>query len=154
MLNEATRRAVQYSGYRCRFVDLDPGDPLAYGRLFLSLWRSQATVIIVEHDVVPTEHQLAVIQGCHHDWCSYSYDDDLYPRGPMFGCVRFSGRLMVEHPWAAEVALTGDKREDVIVNWWDVDNRMARDLLIRRVEWIEHEPSVHHAHVGPPSGPA
>lgn len=153
MLNQETYRAVQYSGHWCRFVDLDPADLGAYGRLVRRLWRSQTTVVICEHDVVPTRAQLDCIVSCEHDWCSYSYDGNLYPGGPMFGLVRFSGSVMVAHPEAANVALVIGKRRDIEAEWWRVDALMARDLKIRGVPWHEHQPVVHHAHVGPPSGP-
>jgi len=152
-LHPDTLAAVRTCGQYHRLVDLDPGDPGAYGRLVRRLWRAQATVIICEHDVVPSPEQLATLQACRHDWCSYSYDDGLYPRGPMFGLVRLSGALMVRHPAAAEVALVIGKRRDTEAEWWHVDSLMARDLFIRGVEWFEHAPPVHHAHTGPPSGP-
>jgi hypothetical protein len=154
MLNQGTYRAVQHSGQWCRFVDLDPNDPGAYGRLIRQLWRSRSSIVICEHDVVPTLAQLDQITSCGHDWCSYSYDDGLYPDGPMFGLVRFSGAIMAAHPHAADVALVIGKRRDFEAEWWRVDALMARDLKIRGVEWVQHEPAVHHAHVGPPSGPA
>jgi hypothetical protein len=153
MLSPDTYRAVQYSGHWCRFVDLDPGDGGAYGRLLRRLWRSQSDVVICEHDVVPTQAQLDVIVSCGHDWCSYPYDDGLYPDGPMFGLVRLAGRLMARHPEAAEVALVIGKRRDTEAEWWRVDSLMARDLMIRGATWERHEPAVHHAHVGAPSGP-
>lgn len=148
-----TLAAVRGSGLYHRLVDLDPLDPGGYGRLVRQLWRSRCTVIICEHDVVPTFEQLRTLHLCGHDWCSYSYDGDLYPSGPMFGLVRLSGRLMADHPHAAEVALVTGKRKDGEAEWWQVDALMARDLKIRGVEWVEHFPVVHHAHAGPPSGP-
>jgi hypothetical protein len=174
-LHPDTLQAVQYSGCYCRFVGLDPLDPGAYGRLIRQLWRSQVTVIVCEHDVIPTHEQLRTLHRCGHDWCSYSYDGALYPGGPMFGLVRLSGRLMADHPEAAEAALTtteaergwgrlcDDAREvrrrgspwtaTGERQWWAVDHAMARGLQIMGVTWVEHFPVVHHAHHGPPSGP-
>jgi hypothetical protein len=153
MLNPATRQAVMSFGYSHRFVQLDPLDEGGYGRLFRRLWSEWRTFIICEHDVVPTPGQLATLTTCGHDWCSYSYDDGLYPDGPMFGLAKFSGRLMSEHPHAADVALVIGRRRDVEAEWWRVDALVARDLGIRGVEWHQHRPAVHHAHVGLPSGP-
>jgi hypothetical protein len=153
MLNQRTVRAVVNSGHWHRFCDLDPRDPGAYGRLVRDLWARGSAFVICEQDVVPTGAQLDTLVGCGHDWCSYSYDDGLYPDGPMFGLVRFSGRVMARHPHAAEVALVIGKRRDVEAEWWRVDALMARDLKIRGVEWVQHEPAVHHAHVGGASGP-
>jgi hypothetical protein len=154
MLNPDTLKAVRNSDCYHRLVDLDPNDEGAYGRLFRQLWRSRTTVVICEHDVIPTPAQMAEVQFCGHDWCSYDYDDGLYPGGPMFGLVRFSGRLMARHPEAAEVALVIGKRRDTEAEWWRVDSLVARDLMIRGVPWTHHDTPVHHAHVGPPSGPA
>lgn len=154
MLNEDTCRTVAYSGYWHRFCDLDPLDEGAYGRLVRDLWGRQTSFVICEQDVIPTVDQLETIVECGHDWCSYSYDDGMYPDGPMFGLVKFSGRVMREHPHAAEVALVIGKRRDTEAEWWRVDALMARDLKIRGVPWFMHEPAVHHVHRGPPSGPA
>lgn len=151
MLDPRTAIAVQYSGFYCRFVDLDPRDHGAYGRLFRKLWRSQSTVVICEHDVVPTREQLRAIVTCGHDWCSYNYDSDMYSKGPMFGLVRFSGRLMAEHPEAANCATMVSRELGTERGWWDMDSHVARDLKIRGVEWHEHLPEVHHAHHGPPT---
>jgi hypothetical protein len=145
--------AVQGSRLPYRLEDLDPTDEGAYGRMVRRLWRLQRTFIICEHDVVPTFDQLRGIAGCGHDWCSFAYDDDLYPPGPMFGLARFSRRLMRDHPHTAEDALVTGRRRDSEAEWWRVDALMARSLLIRRVEWHRHEPAVHHVHVGAPSGP-
>lgn len=152
-LNGGTYKAVLESGYWCRFVDLDPNDQGAYGRLVRHLWRSFTTVIICEQDVVPTRDQFDQLTLCREDWCSYSYDDGMYPDGPMFGLVKLSGKLMAEHPHAAEVALVIGKRRDTEAEWWRVDALMARDLKIRGVPWHEHKPPVHHRHYGLPSGP-
>jgi hypothetical protein len=154
-LDPDTWLAVIHSKLRYRLVEMPAWDEYAYGRLVRRLWAGGMTFIIVEHDVVPTADQLAEIAACGHDWCYYDYDTDLYPRGPMFGLVRFSGRLTREHPHAAEVALITGSRKDQEVEWWRVDSMMARDLTIRLGpdSWHVHTPPVAHRHPGPPSGP-
>jgi hypothetical protein len=148
-----TLEALNLWGRNIRWVRLPRGDNGAYGRLFRSLWEAKGTFVICEHDVVPTFDQLAAITTCGHGWCSFQYDDELYPPGPMFGLVRFDRSVMLEHPHAAEVALIIGKRRDLEAEWWRVDSLVARDLQIRRVEWVEHGPPVHHCHSGPVSGP-
>jgi hypothetical protein len=145
--------ALKAAHYPYRLEDIDPADEGAYGRLVRRLWRVQQSFIICEHDVVPTVDQLRRLAVCEGGWCSFSYDDGLYPDGPMFGLVKFSRRTMRDHPHAADVALVIGKRRDQEAEWWRVDALMARDLMIRGVEWHQHEPAVHHAHSGPPSGP-
>ena len=151
-LHPDTLKAVQYSGWYCRFVDLDPNDDGAYGRLVRQLWRSRTTVVICEHDVVPTREQLREVQQCDHDWCSYDYDHPDYHHGPMFGFVRFSGRLMDRHPQAAEAALTVGSKRDREAQWRHVDSLMAQELIRRKVAWVCHEGAVHHAHNRSPVG--
>jgi hypothetical protein len=153
MLNEGVLPAVRASGLPWVAYPLERGDLGAYGRLWRRLWALRETVIVCEHDVIPTVAQLLALTMCGHDWCSYNYDDGMYPAGPMFGLARFSGTMMAEHPYAAEVALVIGKRRDIECEWWRVDSMVARDLMIRRVSWNMHEPAVHHAHVGAPSGP-
>lgn len=154
MLNPDTQRALWDSGLPVDFVRLPAGDETAYGRMLRNLWGGRETFVICEQDIVPTVAQLSEIAGCGHLWCSYNYDDGLYPDGPMFGLVRFSGGLMDLWPEAANVALVIGKRRDYEAEWWRVDSLVARDLNIRQVPWVLHTPAVHHAHVGPPSGPA
>lgn len=146
--------AVKASRLPYKLEDLDPTDEGAYGRMVRRMWRLQRTFIVCEHDVIPTLDQLQEIARCGHDWCSYSYDDGLYPAGPMLGLARFSRALMRQHPHAAEVALVTGRRRDQEAEWWRVDSLMARDLMIRGADWHEHVPAVHHAHVGAPSGPS
>ena len=157
------------------WCQLPTDDHGAYGRLFRDLWRRGETFVICEQDIVPTVDQLAEISTCGHDWCYYGYDDNLYPEGPMFGLVRFDGRVMAEHPDAADRALSGSDGAGWQAPWWHVDSLVCRDLTIRLArpapegdgpdaqEWarhpwkragcVTHLPPVHHAHVGPPSGP-
>lgn len=153
MLNPETARVVSYSGHWHRLVDIDPNDHGAYGRLFRQLWRSAVSFVICEHDVVPTQEQLDEIVHCRHDWCSYGYDDGLYGPGPMFGLCRFSSSIMRAHPLAAEVATMVSRELGIERSWHDLDSHVARDLGIRGVEWHEHNPPVHHVHLGPATVP-
>lgn len=154
MLAAGTVRTVKACGFPYRFVQLDRSDMGAYGRLVRRLWEDRKDTIIVEHDVVPTVTQLQEIGDCGHDWCGFNYAGDLYPDGPMFGCVRLSSRLMRRHPYAATVALVIGKRRDEEAEWWRVDALMARDLMIRGERWTPHASRVEHLHAGAPSGPS
>jgi hypothetical protein len=153
LVRPATVAAVAGSGHPHRFVAMDPGDVGAYGRLFRRLWEEGETFVIVEHDVVPTGDQLKEILTCGHSWCSYAYDQSLYPPGPYFGLVRFDSSVMAAHPRAADVALLIGRSRDQEAEWWHIDSLVARDLQIRGVPWTQHQPPVTHLHSGPPSGP-
>ena len=139
-----------------RFVEFDRMDPGAYGRWFRGMWAERRTFVICEQDVVPAPDQLADMGTCGHDWCYTEYQEGIYPPGPMFGLVRFSARIMREHPHAAECALVIGMRRDQEAPWWQVDGLVARDLQIRLGQgaWSLHPGQVRHLHVGPPSGPA
>lgn len=153
MLNHETYRSVVCSGIPTMFVQLDRLDEGAYGRLFRRLWSEGQDTIVCEHDVVPSTLHWQTLQSCNHDWCSYSYDDNLYPEAPMFGLARFSGRVMRAHPHAADDALVVGKRRDMEAEWWRIDGLIARNLQVRHVPWHMHTPDVRHVHIGPPSGP-
>lgn len=152
-LHPDTAVALQMSGVEVTWAKLPRGDMGAYGRLIRDLWAGGETFVVCEHDIVPTARQLAEIVSCGHPWCSFLYDDDLYPPGPMFGLCRFDSAVLRQWPLAAEVATIIGNRRDTECEWWRVDSLIARDLRIRGVPWVAHDTLVHHAHVGPPSGP-
>lgn len=152
-LHPGTSVALMMSGREVTWARLPRADDAAYGRLFRDLWAGGHTFVICEHDVVPTDAQLADILGCGHGWCSFDYDTDLYSPGPMFGLVRFGAEVMAEHPFMPDDALTLGNRRDHECEWWRVDSQVCRSLTIRGVPWHRHTPAVHHAHAGPPSGP-
>ena len=154
MLSPETRRVVTLSGYHYRLCSLDRNDEGAYARLIRHLWRWPCDLVIVEHDVEPTIGQLEEICECGHDWCGFNYDDGLYPDGPMFGCVRFSDRLIRRQCHRADDRLIVGKRKDQDCPWWQVDTQMAQGLMIAGERWIAHDSRVHHVHAGAPSGPA
>lgn len=145
MLSGETFRVVKLSGYHYRLVQLDRADPGGYARLIRRLWRFPCNIVLVEHDVEPTVGQLKEIGECGHDWCGYEYDNPGAARGPHFGCVRFSRRLMARCPVAADTALaTGPNREQDR-HWGECDAHLARDLFIRGETWQAHPGTVHHA---------
>lgn len=149
MLHEGTVDVLERSGVQFALYQIDPADEFAYANLFATAWSRGETFVILEHDVLPTVEQLWAIVGCDHDWCSYPYDDDITLAGPMFGLVRFHRRLMerFEHlPGSALHIGTGHPHP---VYWWNVDNRVARDLNIRHVTHTFHLPPVRHDHRGP-----
>jgi len=152
-LRPETAHALQQSGLGVEWWQIPRGDEYAYGRMFRQLWTAGRTFVICEHDVAPTPSQLEAILDCGHPWCSYGYDDGLYPDGPMFGLVRFDAAVLEQWPHAADIATIIGKRRDTEAEWWRVDSLVARDLMIRRVPWVQHGPPVRHLHAGPPSGP-
>ena len=152
-LRPQTARALHASGLEIEWAQLPSHDEHAYGRLFRHLWSAGRTFVIVEHDIVPTVAQLQAIATCGHEWCSFLYDDELYPDGPMFGLVRFDARTMALWPHAAGIATVIGRRRDEEAEWWRIDSLVARDLNIRGVPWTAHPGRVQHLHHGAPSGP-
>lgn len=152
-LHHVTRAAVRAFAPHHRFVPLDADDDGAYGRLVRELWSAGEPFAICEQDTAPTRRQLDDLAACPGGWCSFLYDDALYPDGPMLGLVRFSADVLREHPIAAECALVIGRRRDTEAPWWNVDNLIARDLQIRGVPWCCHRDRVRHLHHGEPSGP-
>lgn len=151
MLHEDTLAAVQASGVQYSLWQIDPTDEHAYPRLFATLWERAETFVILEHDVVPTVEQLWTIIGCDHDWCSFPYGDYNQHVGPVFGLVRFDRRIMEAHPHLPKSAVHVGSDHPRPVYWWNVDNRVARDLQIRHVPHVFHTPPVLHDHRGEPT---
>ena len=146
MLSDETLDAVKSAGVEYQLVQLDIADPYGYARFVGQLWLRGETFIICEQDVVPTEKQLHTIVSCGHKWCDYQYDTTSYPVGKMMGLCRFDSTILKAYPWVPGSALhVGTGHEHPVV-WWNVDNRIARDLDIRHVEHVLHTPEVKHLH--------
>ena len=152
-LEPATLRAVVSWPGGVDLVRLPAEDRGAYARLVRSLWSAGEGFMVCEQDIVPTRAQLLELATCHARWCSFLYDADHYPDGPMMGLCKFSTPLLRAHPHAADVALIVGRRRDADAEWWNVDNRMARDLSIRHVPWCCHDSRVRHLHPGGPFRP-
>lgn len=98
-LNPATAAAVPDAD----FISV-PG-PDSYRFLLRDLWEQGDPFILVEHDVVPTDAQLAALEDCEQPWCHFGYCPGDWV--PTFGCVRFSAELIAgtrgvwenEWPW-------------------------------------------------------
>lgn len=73
------------------------GDPLAYWAMFVALWATGETVVVVEHDVLPWPGAIAEMWRCPEPWCAFPYQLN----GSMIvghGCVKFSAQMMAEGP--------------------------------------------------------
>jgi hypothetical protein len=173
MLRPETQAVVEQCGYAHRFVELGTDDDRHYGRLWRRLWSEGETFVICEHDVAPTLAQLDTICSCSHAWCSFNYVGGGFPNGPHFGLARYDARLMVAYPLAGEVGtrlpenpkwqrscdprvrLNGERAQkggdEGIVEWWHMDSRVQRDLIVRGVEHHVHKPPVEHLHYGAPT---
>lgn len=49
-------------------------NPYAYWGLFSILWQRAQAFIICEHDIIPTDEQLAELRDCGAAWCVFDYD--------------------------------------------------------------------------------
>lgn len=65
----------------------------AYWQFWADLWAKRESVIVVEHDIVPTGPALAELIECANEWCTqpYPYFVGMYHG---LGCVKFTADLM------------------------------------------------------------
>src|SRR5205085_3509198 len=102
-------------------VDVE-ADGRTYARFLAGLWQRQESVLIVEHDVVPTRGQLASLASCDHPWCAFTYEphEDVSYDDPgaivMLGCCKLSAEFMraTERAWF-----------DLDLPWWHCDVRVS-----------------------------
>jgi hypothetical protein len=107
------------------YVHIDTDDPTGYAALMAQVIDRAETVVIVEHDVVPTIEQLETILSCDHLWCGYSYatgDRNRLPvpdLPPVMGLMRFDARLL------ARLAGIFDGTSDEQRHWRNVDQHIG-----------------------------
>ena len=131
-------RALGAEGVEFLLVEME--DEGHYGRLLADLWDAGHGFTIVEHDVVPWPGALRQLAACERGWCGYEYP--LGKRGKLggaLGCVRFSTRLIEEHP-----ALAASWRD---CSWRELDGRVQADAgrAVGRDHYHVHRPPVAHA---------
>jgi hypothetical protein len=127
-LLDETREAVP----EARFIEIEAEQ--GYRELLAELWREGEEFTLVEHDVIPTRAQLAELEACSEPWCHYGYFPGHWI--PVFGCCRFSARL---------IAGTAGVWDDPSWHWGQLDARFAQVARERgwRPHW--HSPHVRHA---------
>jgi hypothetical protein len=106
--------------------ELDGAD--AYWRLLAGLWREGSTVLIVEHDIIPTEAGFESLAVCEEPWCVCGYRIDNYLEVAALGCTKFNGSLMRQFPNALEDAgqTSGDGLS--LRHWARLDSRVHDSL--------------------------
>jgi hypothetical protein len=119
--------------YPVEYVDVS--EPDAYLGLLRRLWVEGATVIVVEHDVVPWPGALEEVWNCPCAWGSYSY----HMHGGIgiyhgFGCTKLTAELMkqtprVWEPWAS---------------WNMLDQKLFFAARAQGIEPHHHRPPVTH----------
>lgn len=100
------------------------GDDYAYARALAEQWRKPGSILIVEHDIVPSIAILQSLVNCPYQWCAaqYAYPDRAAPVAGL-GCVRFDAKL---------VYATADIADDLPrLRWGQLDDYIAR-VLTRR----------------------
>lgn len=94
VLVPATREPLYKAGVT---VFIDSTDDESYWRFWSDLWAVGESVIVVEHDIVPSGDALAELVTCDGDWCAqpYPYFVGAYHG---LGCVKFTSELMRQTP--------------------------------------------------------
>lgn len=125
-------------------VPIDPDDDEAYWRFWRDVWKRQESVIVVEHDVVPSEIALRSLASCPYGWCTQPYT---YMRMHMYrglGCVKFSGTLMGMFPDLWEWVADHQDYDHPPKHWCRLDMWSTEILTSLRVTQHEHFLQVRH----------
>ena len=102
MLRDETRDIVKANDGQ--LIELDPEDEYDYGRQLAQIfantyaYESDPYIIIIEHDIVPTQEHLNVMASCDHEWCGSPYHvhwNHDNPSRPHLGCTKFSKTLIL-----------------------------------------------------------
>ena len=146
LLTEATRKVVTTARAEWNLVQLDPGNPYAYGQLLCHLWEMRRTFVIVEHDMAPTPGQLDALLHCGHEWCGYPYlcGDTLVSMS--LGVARFSASVMERWPTLGRQAamVAGDQHRPT--PWSLLAENLAGKMLTLGYTWVGHHGQVEHLH--------
>ncbi len=138
------------------------GSDYSYLTFFKQMWVQGEATLIVEHDIEIHAQVLSEAQSCECDWATWpfgrllpgphaTWDGQGWSAGiPLLtkslGCVRFSARLMREHPdLMIEV---GESSPGGLApgHWSRLDDAIAQALTKRGVSVHVHTPEVKHHH--------
>lgn len=146
VVRDATQDAISACGQRHVFVELDAGDPYAYGKLLAELWNHDTDLVMVEHDMVPTAAQIRGLLDCSGLWCSHPYHvgSGRYTQG--LGLCKFSHVLQRNLPMAGYLAAMSARGEAYRMHWAGLNESIERALTRRKIIMHLHESAVEHLH--------
>lgn len=116
------------------FVDVSL-DVYDYARAFFEWWEDRQTFTILEHDIIPTDDDLAEMLSCDRPWCAASYS---YPgRADLiaFGFTTFRAPLV-----GRKLQTLGKFQ---MPRWWELDGFVAQALHIERIHAHPHPKVLH-----------
>lgn len=107
------------------------GTTTRYHETLERYWSSQAPFIVIEQDVVPTEHVRDAFDSCAEPWCVFVGELSVGYTPGWLGCARFSGDLLRAEPDAMTEAGRADTSGPPARVWWRIDVRLDRILRDR-----------------------
>jgi hypothetical protein len=110
------------------------------------LWISAETFILIEHDIAPTDEQIAEIWACPLGWCAFPYHMDGI-EATALGCVKFDSELLERTPDLVSGIMEQHR------NWQSLDSMVISELHRRGALEHVHQPAVRHLHEYPPQPP-
>lgn len=131
---------------------VDVSEDGGYPHLLQRLWSEGEGVILIEHDVVPTQEQLQQLVRCEHDWCAYTY----HPHAgasieagaiAMFGCCKLGEETMQRLPRVWSSWGTSKPAEPWMLgtpNWAWLDTRLTYYAREKGIRAHQHWPDVEH----------
>ena len=147
-----TRAAIEEFAPQTEFVRM--GDnPYAYWELINRMWGGPP-FIIIEHDIEIHGEVVRKLTHCPRPWCTYPYKGPRHPAGESeqvrfpeaLGCVRFSAKLMKDHPTFIQLLGQGNLIPQASHQWRGLDGNIAGGLHILGYQAHVHKPEVEHHH--------
>lgn len=134
-LQRATEFALRVEEPNTRFCYTGAKDTDYYD-LVKELWAARATVIIVEHDIVPWPGALKEMWDCPFQFCAFQAPSG--PRSKGLGCLKYGKELMESFPDHIN-NIEFDRR-----SWRILDGGLTWNLLNHGVSPHYHSPMVGH----------
>lgn len=145
VLIPATRDPAWTGGQIIHLAGVD-----AYWRFWSDLWAVGESVIVVEHDIVPSGPAIADLVTCAGEWCSQPYP---YFVGDYhgLGCVKFTGTFIAKTQglWDQVAAMSDPQHPPK--HWCRLDGWAQIVLTQRGLTPCRHSTLVEHSNPGRPS---
>lgn len=123
---------------------INPDKDDAYWSFWRSVWAEARTVIVVEHDVTPSETALKELWECDWPWCAQPYPYIRLDAYYGLGCVKFDTSVMTGFPDLWERVSDFYDGMHIPRHWCRLDAWSAALLYERGYERHHHRIPVDH----------
>lgn len=135
-LREETTEAVHAWGGSWCTRPIEDGDPYGYAKAFEQWWGYPGDLVIVEHDIVPADGQIAEMLQCPEEWCSAAYSVGEGRTTTGLGLTKISARAKAYAPYGGENCARDPRDHARYVDWTSLNESVERHLS--RLGFVQH----------------